>query len=80
MPKLLQYNKWLNRFKQLSHHLGGSTTQAELNTEAFSALQAALSAAPASDNNLTSTATISAAISATVEAVKADLPDELKAD
>ena len=77
--KTVAVQQMVEQIQTVVASLGGSITQADLNTVAFSALQAALSA-PTSDNNLTSTATISAAISATVEAVKADLPDELKAD
>lgn len=78
--KTVAVQQMVEQIQAVVASLGGSTTQAELNTQAFAALQTALSAAPASDNTLTSTATISAAISATVEAVKADLPAELKAD
>ena len=77
--KTVAVQQMVEQIQTVVASLGGNTTQADLNTVAFSALQAALSA-PTSDNNLTSTATITAAISATVEAVKADLPAELKAD
>lgn len=77
--KTVAVQQMVEQIQAVVASLGGSTTQADLNTVAFSALQTALSA-PTSDNNLTSTATITAAISATVEAVKADLPAELKAD
>lgn len=77
--KTVAVQQMVEQIQTVVASLGGNTTQADLNTVAFSALQTALSA-PTSDNNLTSTATISAAISATVEAVKADLPAELKAD
>lgn len=71
--KTVAVQQMVEQIQAVVASLGGSTTQAELNTQAFAALQTALSAAPASDNTLTSTATISAAISATVEAVKDDL-------
>lgn len=77
--KTVAVQQMVEQIQTVVASLGGNTTQADLNTVAFSALQTALSA-PTSDNNLTSTATITAAISATVEAVKADLPAELKAD
>ncbi|RKG51734.1 hypothetical protein D7V64_10955 [Acinetobacter cumulans] len=55
--------------------LGGSTSQADLTTKAFTALQAALTSSSAPNSGaLTSAATISAALSATVDAVKNDLP------
>ncbi len=77
--KTVAVQQMVEQIQTVVASLGGSTTQAELNTAAFSALQAALSA-PTSDNNLTSTATITAAISATVEAVKEDLPTETAAN
>lgn len=76
--KTVAVQQMVEQIQAVVASLGGSTTQAELNTQAFAALQTALSAAPASDNTLTSTATISAAISATVEAVKADLPLDIQ--
>ncbi len=48
MPKQLQYSKWSTSIQAVVASLGGSTTQAELNTVAFSAFQTALSA-PTSD-------------------------------
>ncbi len=75
--KTVAVQQMVEQIQAVVASLGGSTTQAELNRAAFTALQVALSD---SDEDLTSTATISAAISATVEAVKADLPAELKAD
>ncbi len=77
--KTVAVQQMVEQIQTVVASLGGSTTQADLNTVAFSALQAALSA-PTSDNNLTSTATITAAISATVEAVKEDLPTETAAN
>ncbi len=77
--KTVAVQQMVEQIQTVVASLGGSTTQADLNTVAFSALQAALSA-PTSDNNLTSTATITAAISATVEAVKEDLPAETAAN
>ncbi|MGX5698869.1 hypothetical protein ACWKWF_04560 [Acinetobacter kookii] len=77
--KTVAVQQMVEQIQAVVTSLGGSTTQADLNTVAFSALQAALSA-PTSDNNLTSTATITAAISATVEAVKEDLPAETAAN
>lgn len=71
--KTVAVQQMVEQIQTVVASLGGSTTQADLNAAAFSALQTAMSA-PASDNNLTSTATITAAISATVEAVKNDLP------
>lgn len=75
--KTVAVQQMVEQIQAVVASLGGSTTQAELNRAAFTALQVTLSD---SDEDLTSTATISAAISATVEAVKADLPAELKAD
>ncbi|WP_180079732.1 hypothetical protein [Acinetobacter sp. YH12058] len=75
--KTVAVQQMVEQIQAVVASLDGSTTQAELNRAAFTALQEALSD---SDEDLTSTATISAAISATVEAVKADLPAELKAD
>jgi len=77
--KTVAVQQMVEQIQTVVASLGGSTTQADLNTVAFSALQTALSA-PTSDNNLTSTATITAAISATVEAVKEDLPAETAAN
>ena len=55
--------------------LGGSTSQADLTTKAFTALQAALTSSGApSSGALTNTTIISAALSATVDAVQNDLP------
>lgn len=71
--KTVAVQQMVEQIQTVVASLGGSTTQADLNAAAFSALQTAMSA-PTSDNNLTSTATITAAISATVEAVKNDLP------
>lgn len=78
--KTVAVQQMVEQIQTVVASLGGSTTQADLNTVAFSALQAALSTAPASENTLTSTATITAAISATVEAVKEDLPAETAAN
>lgn len=78
--KTVAVQQMVEQIQAVVTSLGGSTTQADLNTVAFSALQAALSTAPASENTLTSTATITAAISATVEAVKEDLPAETAAN
>lgn len=77
--KTVAVQQMVEQIQTVVASLGGNTTQADLNTVAFSALQTALSA-PTSDNNLTSTATITAAISATVEAVKEDLPAETAAN
>ncbi len=68
--KTVAVQQMVEQIQAVVASLGGSTTQAELNRAAFTALQVALSD---SDEDLTSTATITAAISATVEAVKADL-------
>lgn len=78
--KTVAVQQMVEQIQTVVASLGGNTTQADLNTVAFSALQAALSTAPASENTLTSTATITAAISATVEAVKEDLPAETAAN
>ena len=68
--KTVAVQQMVEQIQAVVASLGGSTTQAELNRAAFTALQEALSD---SDEDLTSTATITAAISATVEAVKDDL-------
>ena len=68
--KTVAVQQMVEQIQAVVASLGGSTTQAELNRAAFTALQVALSD---SDEDLTSTATITAAISATVEAVKDDL-------
>lgn len=68
--KTVAVQQMVEQIQAVVASLDGSTTQAELNRAAFTALQVALSD---SDKDLTSTATITAAISATVEAVKADL-------
>lgn len=58
--------------------LGGTTTPAQLNTQTFAALQAALTSSTSTSDKLTDTATIKAAIVTTVEAVKDTLPTEMK--
>lgn len=68
--KTVAVQQMVEQIQAVVASLGGSTTQTELNRAAFTALQVALSD---SDEDLTSTATITAAIFATVEAVKADL-------
>lgn len=68
--KTVAVQQMVEQIQAVIASLGGSTTQTELNRAAFTALQVALSD---SDEDLTSTATITAAIFATVEAVKADL-------
>lgn len=68
--KTVAVQQMVEQIQAVVASLDGSTTQAELNRAAFTALQEALSD---SDEDLTSTATITAAISATVEAVKDDL-------
>ena len=73
--KTVAVQQMVEQIQAVVASLGGSTTQAELNRAAFTALQVALSD---SDEDLTSTATISAAISATVEAVKADLSSDIQ--
>ncbi|NWK62084.1 hypothetical protein HYI12_05710 [Acinetobacter sp. SwsAc3] len=73
--KTVAVQQMVEQIQAVVASLGGSTTQAELNRAAFTALQEALSD---SDEELTSTATITAAISATVEAVKADLPLDIQ--
>lgn len=75
--KTVAVQQMVEQIQAVVASLGGSTTQAELNRAAFTALQVALSD---SDEDLTSTATITAAISATVEAVKEDLPAETAAN
>lgn len=60
--------------------LGGSSSQAELNTQAFTALTKALTTSNTPSNALTSVDTIKAAISSTVEAVKETLPEGMKAN
>ena len=67
--KTVAVQQMVEQIQAVVASLGGSTTQAELNRAAFTALQEALSD---SDEDLTSTATITAAISATVEAVTDD--------
>lgn len=68
--KTVAVQQMVEQIQAVVASLDGSTTQTELNRAAFTALQVALSD---SDEDLTSTATITAAIFATVEAVKADL-------
>lgn len=72
--KTVAVQELVEQIQEAVSSLGGSTSQADLTSKAFSALQAALtsSSAPAT-GALTNTATISAALAATVEAVKTDL-------
>ena len=67
----------LEQIQEVIASLGGSTTPADLNAKAFSALQAALASSPVTTDALTNTSVIAAAISNTLEAIKDDLPTNI---
>lgn len=72
--KTVAVQELVEQIQETVSSLGGSTSQADLTSQAFRALQTALASSTPSADTLTNPATITAALTATVEAVKTDLP------